>query len=96
MTDCQIESLRGSNTCGIPNCTSTTTLNNCNTAGEIFQKSDLKYYDTSDYKCCGITIGGLIAAVVVPSCVALKIGMCIWHVWKTNKDREEKKNVKFK
>ena len=32
MSACQIEGLRGSNTCGTANCSATATINNCNTA----------------------------------------------------------------
>ena len=85
LTDCQIEDLRGSNTCGVSNCNSSTTIAACaETASTVFQPS----IETGDYKCCGLTIGafvGIMVAVVV--FVALIIGAFIYKYINSKGDR---------
>ena len=93
LTDCQIEALRGISTCGGANCSTAGTIAACNTAAEIFQTSDLLEYDTSDYKCCGITIGGLVAAVVVPTVVVSIVLGIVIYCKKKGENEEKARNL---
>lgn len=70
LTDCQIEALRGSNTCGVAGCSSSGSIAVCtDTASIVFETA----VDTSDYKCCGLTIAAFIGIIVSVSVVLIII-----------------------
>ena len=52
LTPCEIEALRGNNTCGVPGCSGSGTIQTCNiTAPTVFQAPVINDTDAF-YQCC--------------------------------------------
>ena len=88
LTDCQIEALRGSITCGVGGCSSSGSIAACSdTASSVFETA----VETGDYKCCGLTIGafvGIIVAVAIVLIIIIVIFVCKYR--RAQAERQQK------
>ena len=91
LTECQIEELRDTETCGVAGCSSSGQISTCtDSPGEVFTTS----IDADSYICCGLTIGGLIGIIVaIVVVVGIIIGVVCYKMKKAQREREMRNEI---